>query len=131
MPEPEPAAQPQPATPAPAASPYVASTAIAGAAAVVGLVIANIEKLQPFLDKNGMMGLVILTGLGLVVFASWKIVPLIERAIESSWRNGEKLSENYQQQTVILNRMDERQEVDSSKLHELHQEIVIKGRPVA
>jgi len=110
--------KPQPGWGAPA-------TAV-GLSGVLAVAVANIEKLEPFLDKQGMNALIVLTGLGLIVTFAVKVIPAIERAVESWRHNSERLTDNYHQQTAILDRMDQRHAVDSEKIDELHREVVIK-----
>lgn len=97
-----------------------------GLSGVLAVAVANIEKLEPFLDKQGMNALIVLTGLGLIVTFAMKVIPAIERAVESWRHNSEKLTDNYHQQTAILDRMDQRHAVDSEKIDELHREVVVK-----
>lgn len=114
--------KPQPGWGAPA-------TAV-GLSGVLAVAVANIEKLEPFLDKQGMNALIVLTGLGLIVTFAMKVIPAIERAVESWRHNSEKLTDNYHQQTAILDRMDQRHAVDSEKIDELHREVVVKRSAV-
>jgi len=101
-----------------------------GLSGVLAVAVANIEKLEPFLDKQGMNALIVLTGLGLIVTFAMKVIPAIERAVESWRHNSEKLTDNYHQQTAILDRMDQRHAVDSEKIDELHREVVVKRSAV-
>lgn len=97
-----------------------------GLSGVLAVAVANIEKLDPFLEKQGMNALIVLTGLGLIVTFAVKVIPAIERAVESWRNNAEKLTDNYHQQTAILDRMEQRHAVDSEKIDELHREVVVK-----
>lgn len=124
MPDPPSTSSPAPQSAAPGIG---APITIAGIAGVIGVAIANIEKLEPFLEKQGMNALIVLTGLGMVVTAVVKLVPALEQLIASARENHEKLSLNYTNQTTILSRMDERQGRDSTKIDDLHRQIVVRG----
>lgn len=110
--------KPQPGWGAPA-------TAV-GLSGVLAVAVANIEKLEPFLDKQGMNALIVLTGLGLIVTFAVKVIPAIEQAIKSWQANSERLTDNYHQQTAILDRMDQRHAVDAEKIDAIHREVVVK-----
>lgn len=112
--------------PKPQAPGWGTPATVVGLSSVVAVAIANIKELEPFLDRQGMNALIVLTGLGLIVTFAMKVIPAIERAVESWRHNSEKLTDNYHQQTAILDRMDQRHAVDSEKIDELHREVVVK-----
>lgn len=101
---------------------------IAGVFGLLGTAIANIERLEPFLDRQGMNALIVLTGLGMLVTFFLKVVPAIEKLLETHRKSQDKLSDNYVRQTTILEHMSETQSRHGEKLDDIHNEIVIRRR---
>ncbi len=120
-----------PPKPQPSGASIGVPVTVAGLSGVLAVALANLDKLTPFLEKFGMNAVIVLTGLGGLMFCFFKLVPAVERLIESHRESSEKLTDNYHFQTQILSRMDERQDADSTKLDELHREIIVKRNPNA